>query len=110
MKPDFPVLLVPVVALLLLGGCAGDGDFPSLAMRSAEAEIIAEQPFYPRTKWPAMLAVAESEFAAGSRRRGEQAFRNALATTQAAVAAAGSGGSESWVHAQQSLSRLETTQ
>ena len=99
---------LPLVAALALGGCAGDGSFPSLAPRPEESAPLTEPPPPAPAEVardPALagrLAVLQAEAQAGGR-----AFDEAFPGARAAVAAAGARDSESWVMAQQALSRLE---
>jgi hypothetical protein len=102
-----PVLLA---ASLALAGCAADGDFPSLAMRPAERERSMEPPVRAPVEVPsdAALRARIGELVAAAN-AGEREFGAAYPVAEAAVRAAGAPGSESWVAAQQALSRLEGT-
>jgi hypothetical protein len=102
-------LFVPA-ALLALGGCvAGDG-FPSLAQRPAELNVSIEEPVYPAVDVPSDPAVrARIDELRRLAAEGDRGFAAALGPTEAVLARAGPSGSESWVEAQQALSRLETT-
>jgi hypothetical protein len=92
----------------LAGGCTPKGEFPSLAVRPIEAEDPLEEP----VRTPPVVA---SEPALSGRaaellalaRRGESAFDEAYGPAAAAARRAGPPGSESWVVAQQALSRAE---
>ena len=99
--------LLPLSALALAGCVAEDG-FPSLAQRPAELDTSLEEPSRPAVEVPsdpALLArIAELRRQAAE---GERSFAAALPPTEAVVARAGAAGSESWVEAQQALSRLE---
>ena len=92
----------------LAGGCTTEGDFPSLAPRAIEQEDPLAEPV--RTppvvaSDPALRArVAELRNAGLS---GVAAFEADARAAEAAAARAGASGSDSWVEAQQALSRLE---
>ena len=101
---------IPAVSglCLILEGCAAGGSYPSLLPRPAETTgTTAPSPPTP--------PVAASDQALGARlaqliaqsRQGQQQFEQALAGAGAKVAKAGAAGSESWIEAQQAVSRLE---
>lgn len=96
-------------AALLLGACATGTTGPSLARRAVEGQSMAE-PDRPT----AAAAAADSALrtridgALADVRRGQAAFVELLGRTEAAVAAAGPEGSESWIAAQQLLTALES--
>jgi hypothetical protein len=101
-----PLSALPL--LILAAGCAPKGDYPSLAPRPiekalAEADIERPEQVLPRTP--------EVEARAGELGRevaaGRSEFEAALPAARSAVGAAGAAGSESWIEAQQALSRLE---
>jgi hypothetical protein len=102
----------PACALLaaacLVGGCAAQGDFPSLARRPAENDLSIEEPVRPAVEvatdaaLSSRVAELRAEAAAGDR-----AFESALTPATLAVARAGGRETESWTAAQQALSRLE---
>ena len=102
----------PPLAILLaasaLGGCVPQGDFPSLAPRPAERDRSMEPPVRERIATPADPAlrrrVTELERQAAE---GNRAFDAAFGPAETAVARAGASESDSWVAAQQALSRLE---
>jgi hypothetical protein len=102
---------LPGLVLLLaasLAGCAAEGNYPSLAPRPAEREDWTEEPVHPapivadeatlRTQVAALLARA---------RDGERAFAADLPAAERATAHIGPQGSDSWVEAQQAISRVE---
>jgi hypothetical protein len=100
----------PFLALMLLPflpGCATKGTFPSLAPRAVE-RLSMEEPVRPVPVIPsdASLAGQIAELAAAAR-QGQSEFDRALPAARTAAAAAGGPGSESWIEAQQRLSRLE---
>jgi hypothetical protein len=103
------VLLAILVPLLVAAGCAAPGPYPSLAPRPAEkayAEDADERRPAPQPDDPALAAEIDRLAAAG--RSGAADFESALPAAQAAAGAAGSAGSDSWIEAQQALSRLES--
>ncbi len=101
----FPAILL---SLLAAAGCAAPGPYPSLAPRPAEkayAEDADERRPTPQPDDPALAAEIDRLAAAAA--AGAAEFDSALPAAQAAAAAAGGAGSDSWVEAQQVLSRLE---
>lgn len=101
-------LVAYLVTLLAAAGCAAPGPYPSLAPRPAEkayAEDADERQPTPQPDDPA-LAVEIDRLAAAAR-SGAAEFDSALPAAQAAAGRAGGSGSDSWVEAQQALSRLE---
>ncbi len=108
MKLLLPLFPVALLAPLALAGCAASSDFPSLAMRPAERELSTEEP----VRTPVMVAsdpalltrLAELRRLAAE---GQSDFAAALEPARRAAAAAGGARSESWIIAQQALSRLE---
>ncbi|HYE27427.1 MAG TPA: hypothetical protein VEA61_04245 [Allosphingosinicella sp.] len=96
-----------LVALLLAAGCAAPGPYPSLAPRPAETAYAGEderQPT-PQPDDPALAREIDRLVAAAS--AGAAEFDAALPSAEAAVSSAGPAGSDSWIEAQQALSRLE---
>lgn len=95
--------------LLLAAGCAAPGPYPSLAPRPAEkayAEDAEERKPTPQPDDPALAGEIDRLLAeAGA---GGAAFDSAFPAAQAAATAAGAAGSDSWIEAQQALSRLES--
>ena len=101
--------LAILVPLLVAAGCAAPGPYPSLAPRPAEkayAEDADERKPTPQPDDPALAA--EIDRLAAEARAGAADFDAALPAAQAAAAAAGGAGSDSWIEAQQALSRLES--
>jgi hypothetical protein len=101
-------LLAILVPLLAAAGCAAPGPYPSLAPRPAEkayAEDADERRPTPQPDDPALAA--EIDRLAAAARLGAADFDAALPAARSAAAAAGGAGSDSWVEAQQALSRLE---
>jgi len=96
-----------LASALLLAGCVSDGPFPSLAPREAE-ELAIEEP----ERAPPVVADDEGLLAhvaarVADARIGAMAFERALGEAERAVARAGREGSDSWIEAQQAISRLE---
>ena len=115
-----PLLLL---AAACLTGCAGQGNFPSLAPRAVERGLaggmapagcpddeIAAGPALPAA--PAAIAsdarlrTQVSELLAQAR-AGQSAFAAALPEAEASAANSGAAGSEAWISAQQNTSRLQ---
>ena len=97
-----------LAALVLAGACAAPGPYPSLAPRPAEkayADRQDERQPVAQPDDPALAAEIAGLAAAG--RAGAAEFDSALPAARSAVAAAGPSGSDSWIEAQQSVSRLE---
>lgn len=99
-------LFVPVA--LMLAGCVAQGPFPSLAPRPAEQIDMSVDPVReaPEVANDAALR-REIEALASEARGGWRDFEAELGVAERAAAAAGPRGSESWVAAQQAVSRLE---
>jgi hypothetical protein len=102
------ILLSLPAAALLLPGCAADGSYPSLAPREAERLYASGDPLQttPEAAERSGLADRVAGFVA-SAAEGDEAFRRALAAAQPLAARAGTRGSESWIAAQQAISRVE---
>jgi len=106
-----PVLPRPKSLLILLvalaPACAPSGSFPSLAPRPVERlsdeEPVRVQPFVAAD--PALAGQVAGLLAQA--RKGNAVFQAALPAARASVARAGAAGSDSWVEAQQAVSRLE---
>ncbi len=91
----------------LLGGCVTEGPFPSLAPRPderlaieepvREAPTVADDPALP-ARIAALL---------GEARQGERAFDADYGPAVRAAGRSGPTGSDSWIAAQQALSRVE---
>ena len=103
-------LSLAVVASLLLAGCAQEGQFPSLAHRPAEDIDMTVEPVREAPVVPANAALrARIEQLTDALRRGERRFDGDYGAAASAARAAGAQGSESWVVAQQAISRLEAS-
>lgn len=117
----------PLLALLvLLGGCAAQGPFPSLAPRAVERElaggnqplppclpgagptapVASPAPPVPIERDPALRARIEQLMATA--REGDAAFDSAMRDAEPLVSAAGAPGSESWISAQIAVSAAES--
>lgn len=97
-------LLLP----LLLAGCVSQGPFPSLAPRPGE-RLAVEEPVREAPEVapdPALLARARE--LGQQAERGRQHFDAAWPAAEAAARRAGPEGSDSWIAAEQALSRLTT--
>ncbi|TFI59239.1 hypothetical protein E2493_05180 [Sphingomonas parva] len=99
-------IALPLIVALLGAGCAGSGDYPSLARRPAEELYAAGDPErvpVPAPNDPALPGRIAAFVQAG--RAGDEGFADALGRARDLAARAGSTGSDSWVEAQQALSR-----
>jgi hypothetical protein len=82
--------------------------FPSLAVRPAERGLSTAEPVHPPVAVPSEPALVQRVAALRQQAaEGDRAFDAAFGPVASAVAAAGDSGTESWVAAQQALSRLE---
>ncbi|MEA3016154.1 MAG: hypothetical protein QOI38_876 [Sphingomonadales bacterium] len=101
----WPALLA---AAALATGCKPEGTFPSLAPRPIESEDPLAEPI--RTA-PAVAADPQLRGTAASllaeARRGDREFEAAAGAAGSAARGPGSPGSESWVAAQEAISRAE---
>lgn len=107
--PRLPAPVALLVLLALAAGCAAPGPYPSLAPRPAEkayAEDADERRPTPRPDDPALAR--EIDRLVAEAKAGAADFDSAFPAAQAAAGAAGGAGSDGWVEAQQSLSRLES--
>ncbi|HEY0115848.1 MAG TPA: hypothetical protein VGB54_09010 [Allosphingosinicella sp.] len=98
-----PALLL----LATLAGCATGGEFPSLAPRpveqlSMEEPIRVDPPVAPDPAFRGRVAAL-----LGQARQGDEAFEAAYARALPLVRGAGPSGSDSWVQAQEAISRVE---
>ncbi|MBV9900555.1 MAG: hypothetical protein JOZ90_05595 [Alphaproteobacteria bacterium] len=101
----------PALAVLLaacLAGCVTQGPFPSLAPRPAEQEDWTEEPSHaaPAAADDAALRRQVAALVAAAH-DGDRAFAADLPAAERATAHPGTEGSDSWVEAQQAISRLE---
>ncbi len=104
-----PARLIPVLlpGLALVTACAPDTSFPSLAPRPGERLSTDEPVRQPVFVAPDPALSTEIAELIGAARRGQSEFEAALPAARANVARAGAAGSDSWVEAQQAISRLE---
>jgi hypothetical protein len=101
-------MLAVLAIAALLTGCAPEGEFPSLALRPIEAEDPREEP----VRTPPVVAAdpalrAQAAALLGQAREGERAFAAAYTRAAPLARAAGTPGTESWVAAQEAISRAE---
>jgi hypothetical protein len=98
----------PLLLAVLLAGCVSQGPFPSLAPRPAEREDSTEEPVRTAPAvaddpaLPQRLAALREEAEAG-----ERDFAADFPAAERAAARAGAEGSDSWIEAQQAISRVE---
>lgn len=104
-----PIFIPSALSLALLAGCAAGGEYPSLAPRDVEKLSMDE---------PVRVApVQDDDPALGTRlaellsqaRAGNAAFQARLPSASTLAEKAGAAGSETWIEAQQELSRLEAS-
>jgi len=102
--------VTPLALSALLAGCAASGSYPSLLPRPAELAGAAPAPPAPVTPVAAADAAINARLAQllDQARTGQSAFEAAHAEAAATVSRAGAAGSESWIAAQQAVSRLES--
>jgi hypothetical protein len=93
-----------------LAGCVSQGPFPSLALRPAEQEDWTEEPMHAApvvaddATLPTRIAAVIAEA-----REGARAFEADLPAAERATAHIGAEGSDSWIEAQQAISRLQAS-
>jgi hypothetical protein len=103
-----PAALAMPVALACLAGCSPRGDFPSLAPRPVERELMTEPAAAPAPEVPTDPALgARVAELLRQARAGEAGFEAALGGARGAAAGAGAAGSDSWIAAQAAVSRVE---
>ena len=98
----------PLLLALVLAGCVSQGPFPSLAPRPAESEDWTEEPVRTAPAVaddPALRARAAALL--DEARAGLRDFDADFGAAERAAAQAGSEGSDSWIEAQQAISRLD---
>jgi len=101
---------LPILLAALLAGCVSQGPFPSLAPRPAESEDWTEEPVRAAPAVaddPALrarIAALLDEASAGARD-----FDADFGAAERAAARAGAEGSDSWIEAQQAISRLQAS-
>jgi hypothetical protein len=96
---------------MLLTGCVSQGPFPSLAPRPAESEDWTEEPVRaaPAVADDPALRARVAELLAEARAGARESDAD-LGSAERAAAHAGAQGSDSWIEAQQAISRLEAAQ
>ena len=97
---------LPLLPALLLAGCVSQGDYPSLAPREGE-ELAIEEPLREAPAVaddPGVQAFLTARLAEAQ--LGTRAFNALHAEVERVVARAGAEGSDSWIEAQQAISRL----
>ena len=108
MAARLPLSVLLAACVPALAGCVAQGPFPSLAPRPEEADFSTAEPVRTAPDVPSDVAlrtrigglVAQSL-------EGLTAFDAAYPQADRAIAAAGAQSSDTWIEAQQSLSRLE---
>ena len=96
---------IALALAVLLSGCAGASNAPSLAPRAAEAidpRVAVPEPVLPTTPTPALAEKLDSLVAQAV--AGDQAFSPLIEHARDLAGSAGAKESESWVVAQQALS------
>jgi hypothetical protein len=107
MRSAVPSLLI-LAAVGPVAACAPPGPYPSLEPRPIEKALAeseeppAEAPIPDEAGLPARIAALTAEV-----RRGQREFDGVLPEARSAADRAGAPESESWIEAQQALSRLE---
>jgi hypothetical protein len=106
MNRRFPGLAAMLA--VCLAGCVTQGPFPSLAPRPAEQEDWTEEPVHlaPVVAEDAALRARIAALVTQAQ-DGERAFRADLPAAERATAPVGAEGSDSWIEAQQAISRLQ---
>jgi hypothetical protein len=101
--------LIAAGTAALLAGCVSEGPFPSLAQRPDE-RLAIEEPVReaPQIADDSALRVRINELL-GQARSGSAAFERDYDAAARAAARGGGEGSDSWIAAQQALSRVETS-
>ena len=100
-----------ILLAALLAGCVSQGPFPSLAPRPGEREDWTEEPVRAAPAVaddPALRARIAAPLEEA--RQGAREFDADLAPAERAAAHAGAEGSDSWIEAQQAISRVEAAQ
>jgi hypothetical protein len=104
-------LPITAAAVALAAGCAPQGGFPSLAPRPGEQQDWTEEPVRIAPAVASDAAMRQRLVALrGQAAQGERAFEADYGPAEAAIGRAGGEGSDSWVEAQQALSRLQAAQ
>ena len=108
MNVRFPGLAAMLA--VCLAGCVSQGPIPSLAPRPAEQEDWSEEPVHA-TPVVADDAALRGRIAAllTQAHDGQRAFDADLPAAERAAAHVGAEGSDSWIEAQQAISRLQAS-
>ena len=101
------VLLTPLLPALFVAGCASGGDFPSLAPRPVEQLSMEEPVRVDPDVAPDPAFRGRVAELLGRARAGDGAFERAYANALPRVRAAGGANSDSWIAAQEAISRAE---
>jgi Meckel syndrome type 1 protein len=110
MRPNkpLPAILALLGASLAAAACAPGGPYPSLAPRPIEKAMADSEELPEPAAVPDDAGLpARIEALAAQARRGETEYQAALPEAREAASKAGPSGSDSWIMAQQALSRLE---
>jgi hypothetical protein len=99
----FPIVLLALAA----GGCATGGDFPSLAPRPVERLSMEEAVRVDPQVAPDPALGGRAGALLAQARQGDQAFETEFARALPVVRRAGASGSDSWIEAQEMISRVE---
>jgi hypothetical protein len=97
-----------LAAAALAAGCTPEGEFPSLAVRPIESEDPLVEPVRaPPVVAPDPALRARAAELLAEAHAGDRAFAATLGPARTAARSAGAPGAESWVVAQQAISRAE---
>ncbi|TMJ13882.1 MAG: hypothetical protein E6G94_10795 [Alphaproteobacteria bacterium] len=108
--PRFCAAAPALLLASLAAGCAAPGDFPSLQPRPIERALAEADAAPDPVPAPADAeTVGKAEALLGKIQGGGRDFGALLPEVRRRAAAAGASGSDSWIEAQQALSRLEAT-
>jgi hypothetical protein len=99
--------LAPILPVFLLGACVSQGPFPSLAPREGEQLAIEEPVREAPTVANDSALRTRIEAVLGEAREGARRFDADFAPAERAAGRAGAEGSDSWIAAQEAISRLE---
>jgi hypothetical protein len=106
---------LPLAAAVLLGGCAGSTDYPSLARRDVERVEGSASPAVGSAEVVPTLPPASADLTTRiaslreTARKAHQLFESRRAAAERAVAGAGGRMTDSWTSAQVALSGLQTS-
>lgn len=106
---------LPLAIVVLLGGCAGSTDYPSLARRDVERVQGSASPAVGTAEALPALPPASADLTTrlaalrATARKAHDTFEGRRAAAERAVSGAGSRMSDSWTAAQVALSGLQTS-